>query len=114
MRISDWSSDVCSSDLVAPWAALRPVDSGRRIAVHLVDQDRPQHHRYAAGEHARDRRIRPAHRPARPPVDAEESRDFGREARNRSEERRVGKECGGTCRSRSSPYNTKKKNKKKK
>src|SRR3546814_2565083 len=82
MRISDWSSDVCSSDLVAPWAALRPVDSGRRIAVHLVDQDRPQHHRYAAGEHARDRRIRPAHRPARPPVDAEESRDFGREARN--------------------------------
>src|SRR3546814_20869876 len=30
----------------------------------------------------------------------------------RSEERRVGKECGSTCRSRWSPYNLKKKNQK--
>src|SRR3546814_4598966 len=65
MRISDWSSDVCSSDL--DW-------------LH-----RPQ--RVAAGAG----RVGVADRPRRP-------------GRNRSEERRVGKECVSTCRSRWSPY----------
>src|SRR3546814_20038202 len=36
------------------------------------------------------------------------------DARVRSEERRVGKECVSRCRSRGSPYNQKKKNKRKK
>src|SRR3546814_5561178 len=70
MRISDWSSDVCSSDLsggAAPgrarhgrtraWRSYQPKSSGASSA----------------------------------PVD-------------RSEERRVGKECVSTCRSRWSPY----------
>src|SRR3546814_3256676 len=64
MRISDWSSDVCSSDL---GAAL---------------------HRDLAVPHAQ-LVIRKGYNPS---VDS------------RSEERRVGKECVSTCRSRWSPY----------
>src|SRR3546814_6846147 len=63
MRISDWSSDVCSSDLRPRRGPRRQEDQGR------------------AGDRAR-----------------------GRGARLRSEERRVGKECVSTCRSRWSPY----------
>ena len=68
---------------LAPRTALRPVDPGRRIAMHLVDEDRPQNHRSATGKHTRDRRIRPVHRPPRPPVDTEEGRNVGREARDK-------------------------------
>src|SRR3546814_7273044 len=78
MRISDWSSDVCSSDL-----------SGRifrrRVAGHLWLQrepDRQRQHRPGAEQPARDRL---------------------RHACRRSEERRVGKEGVSTCRSRWSP-----------
>src|SRR3546814_2955141 len=82
MRISDWSSDVCSSDLHVR----------RRCE---CDPDRRR---------ADPRRI---YRP--PPLSA---RRQGRRARTRrsahegrrSEERRVGKECVSTCRSRWSPY----------
>src|SRR3546814_2572684 len=102
MRISDWSSDVCSSDLCAalfdgagdrPKAAgefasdhLRRVERERRtdaVAAVLVDQ---QEAAAAAGE------LR--HRA-----------QAGLEQRlaGRSEERRVGKECVSTCRSRWAP-----------
>src|SRR3546814_4086184 len=68
MRISDWSSDVCSSDLRGPSATHRanPVRHPDRIS--------------------------------RPPS------ANGHHKAMRSEERRVGKECVGTCRSRWSPY----------
>src|SRR3546814_13545986 len=40
MRISDWSSDVCSSDLVLPREKRHPADRARRLtearAVHLI------------------------------------------------------------------------------
>src|SRR3546814_18352636 len=71
MRISDWSSDVCSSDLQR--------QGGRR------DQDV----RAPGGQ-------RQSHRAAE------------RRQQQRSEERRVGKECVSTCRSRWSPYHYKK------
>src|SRR3546814_6416863 len=60
MRISDWSSDVCSSDLAYLALQRRPEEqqAGARILGQLI----------------------------------------------RSEERRVGKECVSTCRSRWSPY----------
>src|SRR3546814_17175977 len=77
MRISDWSSDVCSSDL-------RPDRLGG-----LGDDDDLHS---GAG--------------ARPRLCVEEG--------SRSEERRVGKECVSTCRSRWSPYHSKKNNKKRK
>src|SRR3546814_4255214 len=78
MRISDWSSDVCSSDLdvpihpcpagATPWAALAVAGLG-----------------------------------VPPPESAATIRDSP--ARDtRSEERRVGKECVSTCSSRWSPY----------
>src|SRR3546814_7656218 len=79
MRISDWSSDVCSSDLRdVLWicASMRP----RRNAA--------DHWRGAAEGHPRQ------HASMRP----------RRNAADRSEERRVGKECVSTCRSRWSPY----------
>src|SRR3546814_9463559 len=73
MRISDWSSDVCSSDL----------------ARH-VGQDRQLH------DIVRDLR----RRRGRACAEARQQRG----ADSRSEERRVGKECVSTCRSRWSPY----------
>src|SRR3546814_1912799 len=66
MRISDWSSDVCSSDLC------------RR---------RGTHRRRSAPGSPVPRRCVPHHHQC-----------------GRSEERRVGKECVSTCRSRWSPY----------
>src|SRR3546814_5226844 len=73
MRISDWSSDVCSSDLVA--------EEAQRPGTQIL----------AAGE------ILPRHRGAA-------ERQQGVAGDVRSEERRVGKECVSTCRSRWSPY----------
>src|SRR3546814_3711857 len=79
MRISDWSSDVCSSDLGG---------EGRRLRTGRVRCLRPQ--RLAGGLAAA-----PALRPG--------ARLRARRL-PRSEERRVGKECASTCRSRWSPY----------
>src|SRR3546814_3039798 len=73
MRISDWSSDVCSSDLGS---------SKQHIAGPERFSDLTEH-RVPIFENIWDRGLRPE--------DA------------RSEERRVGKECVSTCRSRVSP-----------
>src|SRR3546814_5826706 len=77
VRISDWSSDVCSSDLCRPSAC--DARRGGRTA------DRP----FPAG-----RRGRSARGPGGGPAHIGPS----------SEERRVGKECVSTCRSRWSSY----------
>src|SRR3546814_2793992 len=74
MRISDWSSDVCSSDLDGigtMYGNIAGFARAKHIAALVYDGD---------------------------PV----ARD--RPAYGRSEERRVGKECVSTCRSRWSPY----------
>src|SRR3546814_21146701 len=101
MRISDWSSDVCSSDL----AALR-ADRRRRRA-RTDDRRQP---RRSAQPPRRRRAALPARR-----VRAVESRADAERCRfltsQRSEERRVGKECVSTCRSRWSTYHYKKKKK---
>src|SRR3546814_12985672 len=97
MRISDWSSDVCSSDLgktseldrragiehppeLLEQVGLRllpPISTRRRIGkVVALEIERQAIERAALGE------------------------SVGK----RSEERRVGKECVSTCRSRWSPY----------
>src|SRR3546814_6081621 len=90
MRISDWSSDVCSSDLFSRRTGIEAIEAGIRQAVATRNQT------------------------------AQSLRDIG-EVRNfiqgdaivtglellwspRSEERRVGKECVSTCRSRWSRY----------
>src|SRR3546814_7721680 len=89
MRISDWSSDVCSSDL-------------RGVAVRLMDQLHfPQHERMAA-----DRALAEDHQVAREDIGTFHGDGDRRRQPHpaRSEERRVGKECVSTCRSRWSPY----------
>src|SRR3546814_14477994 len=86
MRISDWSSDVCSSDLQWPlFGQLAKLQ--RSVFV--------------------DRKARTSHLQAS---------ELGRRLAAgdsmilfRSEERRVGQECVGTCSSRWSPYHLKKK-----
>src|SRR3546814_19742364 len=94
MRISDWSSDVCSSDLHSP-----PVPgSVHTLAAPRTHAVRGQHPATAAlsANGQLDRR-----RPRRQP----QSRCL--DAGARSEERRVGTECVSTCRSRWSPYHSK-------
>src|SRR3546814_3696099 len=86
MRISDWSSDVCSSDLLAV-KRRRPDPLVRLRSFPAVA---------CPGGYAQDlgKRIGPLSREncAVPALVY------------RSEERRVGKECVSTCRSRWSPY----------
>src|SRR3546814_12919945 len=100
MRISDWSSDVCSSDLEEQLdAVLDTAERGGGI-LSFDEADalfgkrgavKDSHDRYANQE--ADGLQQPA--PARdsPPAEA-----------SRSEERRVGKACVSTCRSRWSPF----------
>src|SRR3546814_14540740 len=97
MRISDWSSDVCSSDLLQHrcgegrgqfWS------TGKASAKPFCNQQS-------------DRTLLSVK-----PISAEKRREENdpgdtaqpRRGRNRSEERRVGKECVSTCRSRWSQY----------
>src|SRR3546814_1898042 len=83
MHISDWSSDVCSSDLMGlaigkGGATIKQLQEVIARKVELVEF-------------------------------SDNAVDFIRNMLNaemvRSEERRVGKECVSTCRSRWSPYN---------
>src|SRR3546814_20475025 len=83
MRISDWSSDVCSSDL----AVVHPADHLRGRDTDAVEEDLVE----VGG---------PGDLAQRPDVDPGGAR---------SEERRVGKECVSTCRSRWSQCHEKKK-----
>src|SRR3546814_6718771 len=87
MRISDWSSDVCSSDLCR-WIG---------PAAEPPSADAPQAPRTAPPRSEFDRTPRPRLSVRR------------RTCSTRSEERRVGKECVSTCRYRWSPYHYKKK-----
>src|SRR3546814_18323680 len=101
--MSDWSSDVCSSDLAVRFSESLLIESSN----------------LGKSAHAR-----PGRSPARGPMDAlfdDVSHDFEAvpdravvapiraaglpsHVTGRSEERRVGKECVSTCRSRWSPY----------
>src|SRR3546814_18626493 len=101
MRISDWSSDVCSSDLRDSTGAptLDPALADALADPILVDPD--------LGQQANGDALRPPARPPSgglPPVDIAPIAPAAAPSRHRSEERRVGKECGSTCRSRWSPY----------
>src|SRR3546814_13936599 len=105
MRISDWSSDVCSSDLfefdkedlvelgIDQFALARRESGIERLhkeaenLVNVIEGHRKAH----------DQRHDAAHQ-SRPQLDQMIEQ-------RRSEERRVGNECASTCRSRWSPYN---------
>src|SRR3546814_4872446 len=91
MRISDWSSDVCSSDLTASG----PDRSTDRKRLGL----RSGHSQVGKPVSRLPRMQGP--RRTRFAMDVE---GWRWRPRARSEERRVGKECVSTCRSRWSPY----------
>src|SRR3546814_11822504 len=96
MRISDWSSDVCSSDLLLTG----------EINVRGVRKDGGDLREAIAAQRAR---IFKAGSAGERGFDRERHLlldQLGRErgSADRSEERRVGKECVRTCRSRWSPY----------
>src|SRR3546814_16272843 len=87
MRISDWSSDVCSSDLDSHllWIVYRV------WTFHTCEISGPY---VLKAPHSTESAMKPS---------------VGNHWRLRSEERRVGKECVSTCRSRWSLCNQKKK-----
>src|SRR3546814_10824628 len=90
MSISDWSSDVCSSDLWTRGTALRP----------FLDALSPADREAFLADYSR--RVVAAY-----PVEADGATLFPFRRLfivARSEERRVGTECVSTCRSRWSPY----------
>src|SRR3546814_11669804 len=118
MRISDWSSDVCSSDLMDQSDERRPLrpqpcQISRLSQIKTRSPESPS----SQGEQeppaamsgvffcgfSRAGGYR-ALQPPRRPLPRGRTRQPGR-----SEERRVGKECVSTCRSRWSPYHSKKK-----
>src|SRR3546814_11292618 len=109
MRISDWSSDVCSSDLVD----LIVVDTAHGHSRGVIDRVAAIKKQYgdrlqiiggniATGDAALAL--------AKAGADAVKV-GIGPGSICRSEERRVGKECVSTVRSRWSPYHLKNKNK---
>src|SRR3546814_13576171 len=103
MRISDWSSDVCSSDLPILLDA-----SVGRIGSRVQQKPQPRRCR-TIDQHAHaDRRVE-ALRPRFKFVLEQRAKLRGRLRTWRSEERRVGIECVSTCRSRWSQSNSKKK-----
>src|SRR3546814_5978804 len=79
MRISDWSSDVCSSDLGCGRDQADALSRGQAIGGHTRADRRGRGGQVGDGR-------------------------GGDQGALRSEERRVGKEWGRTCRSRWSPY----------
>src|SRR3546814_12060106 len=101
MRISDWSSDVCSSDLIE----LRQHGSHFPVAAAIGQGDGD-----FDADVLRRRRLEPVPELAEQiGADDAGAGDLRLEAIDhalfpRSEERRVGKECVSTCRSRWLPY----------
>src|SRR3546814_2002261 len=100
MRISDWSSDVCSSDLGAEPAADRAVGAaglaGFKNSLKLVEQKRWAE---AAANMMLSKWAKQT-----PERAARVTKMIETGAYQRSEERRVGKESVSKCRSRWSPY----------
>src|SRR3546814_13663738 len=99
MRISDWSSDVCSSDLSTRWVGSDSQESAEYVGLELLHVGK----------------VLLAEGPQRlvPLLEVLRELHVGagiipeaitHKTSQRSEERRVGKECVSTCRSRWSPY----------
>src|SRR3546814_12831882 len=109
MRISDWSSDVCSSDLVpllvypAPEAHGPPLPEGSgdnaQARLHPAGDDVHHLRTYRRGDPRRAIAWKPS---------ARHGALLVREYEPRPDERRVGNECVRTCRSRWPPQPSKK------
>src|SRR3546814_14592258 len=132
MRISDWSSDVCSSDLIDADFLSHRLDRRAARRHRLADDDGDHVHDRAVGQFEKVQENR--HKPEAVAIAAGDARFLGGEVEQRqdgaalrveigltparldalahlvvrSAERRVGKECVSTWRSRWSPYHYKK------
>src|SRR3546814_12527905 len=131
MRISDWSSDVCSSDLEVktrpvsdrskndagtrpnvPHRAITACASALLAVVALPLRDRCQPNSSRVWQSITSASVAHPSRPAQMQHRSVDHRSLGAAATEgmawirglRSEERRVGKECVSTCRSLWSPY----------
>src|SRR3546814_20429709 len=97
MRISDWSSDVCSSDLVVSPDKEKEVCCSHRTG--FLDSEPAFRLSGVVGAKNPVGLVAPSFLSSSPAKTGRVPK--GRQGR-RSEERRVGKECGSTCRSRGS------------
>src|SRR3546814_19769192 len=99
MRISDWSSDVCSSDLSSQHTSWPP------SASLALSSARQQPYRNGLHRHAMHWLVWTLHC-RQPCFEWRHAMTgfFESSLVARSEERRVGKECVSTCRYRLSPY----------
>src|SRR3546814_13909375 len=102
MRISDWSSDVCSSDLGQNGTTsddrtnyFQTVPKGAPDSMLWLESDRMGHLLGAIDQAKLDEQRA---------VVKNEKRQGDKRPYARSEERRVGKECVRTCRLPGSPY----------
>src|SRR3546814_4937451 len=104
MRISDWSSDVCSSDLFGQRRRGQPTEHVDQRDTYLVRCPGDLRIEMIADRLMDAVFDRNEHEIAGMIADTAIDRDFLQSLRGRSEERRVGKECVRTCRSRWSTY----------
>src|SRR3546814_6493627 len=100
LRISDWSSDVCSSDLLGFVAGSQQVSGEHLVALHGARKIRCQSILVQISRQTLHKLL--------PLRSAAQAYGLGCKLLQagvgiRSEERRVGKECVSTCRSRWSP-----------
>src|SRR3546814_3636219 len=96
MRISDWSSDVCSSDL---FSQVQGVQLPAKFATMTWEEAMRRF-----GSDKPDLRVKLEFVDVSDLMTDVDFKVFSSPANDRSEERRVGKECVSTCRSRGSPY----------
>src|SRR3546814_14681784 len=98
MRISDWSSDVCSSDLLCN--GVGTISTGESVPdlrdKFILGAGASAAVRAVGGTSTHTHALSVAITPTALTIDQIPA--------HRSEERRVGKECVSTCRSRWSPY----------
>src|SRR3546814_18776997 len=100
MRISDWSSDVCSSDLPVAQQAAQQIRAAGRAQVLLVETERvregpPLLFDLGTLQEVCSKQLG---------LDVQETLEIAQALYERAEERRVGTESVCTCRYRWSPY----------
>src|SRR3546814_11856743 len=109
MRISDWSSDVCSSDLLEESLARHAYQAGNNLEMQSLGWVSPREN--AALSHTVNQQILLSLRAEKKLLPATVVNQVARaraqeiEEQQRSEERRVGKECVSKGRYRGSPAN---------
>src|SRR3546814_12631349 len=114
MRISDWSSDVCSSDLTvgSATASNRSLQWREKVFDPLFESKTDHEIMYLLAKKLgfADEMFKHIQVNGTEPLVEDITREFNHGCwtigytGQRSEERRVGKECVSTCRSRWSPY----------